>query len=88
MSYYLIYLLLINLVTLLLYGTDKHRAKQNAWRIPEKSLLGFSLLGGAVGGMLGMQIFHHKTQHWYFKLINVLGILLHIGIFYLLWQFV
>ncbi len=87
MPYYLFYLLLINLVTFILYGADKHRAKKNAWRIPEKSLLGFSLLGGAVGGLLGMQRFRHKTRHRYFYFINVLGILLHICIFYLLWQF-
>lgn len=88
MPYYLICLLLINLVTFILYGTDKHRAKRNAWRIPEKSLLGFSLLGGAVGGLLAMQLFRHKTRHRYFYFINVLGILLHVGIFYLLWQLV
>ncbi len=86
--YYLIYLLSVNLVTFILYGIDKRRARKGAWRIPEKSLLGFSLLGGAVGGLLGMQLFRHKTQHWYFYFINVLGILLHIGVFYLLWQMV
>ena len=22
---------------------------------------------GGLGGVLGMRVFHHKTQHWYFK---------------------
>lgn len=86
--YYLIYLFLVNLVTFILYGTDKRRARKGAWRIPEKSLLGFSLLGGAVGGLLGMQLLRHKTQHWYFYFTNILGILLHVGVFCLLWQMV
>ena len=24
------------------------------------------LLGGSVGALLGMRVFHHKTKHWYF----------------------
>ncbi len=88
MPYYLIYLLLINPVTFVLYGIDKRRAKRNAWRIPEKVLLGSSLLGGAVGGLLAMQLLRHKTKHWYFYFTNVLGILLHIIVFFLLWQMI
>ena len=25
------------------------------------------LLGGTVGAILGMRMFHHKTKHWYFR---------------------
>ena len=82
--YYLLYLLAVSLVTLFLYGADKRRARRGAWRIPEKVLLGASLLGGAVGGLLAMRLFHHKTRKWYFTAVNVSGILLHGAILFFL----
>ena len=62
-----LYLLLINGVGYLLMGIDKRRAKRGAWRISEKSLFLPPLLGGTVGAILGMRVFHHKTKHWYFR---------------------
>ena len=63
----LAYLALINLLTFVFYGVDKRRAKKGAWRISEKTLLLLPLLGGSIGGILGMQVFRHKTKHWYFQ---------------------
>jgi len=63
-----IYLLAINLVTFFVYGADKLRAKKNQWRVPEKTLFLLPLLGGSVGAVAGMKIFHHKTKHWYFRI--------------------
>ena len=83
-SYYLFYLLLLNLFTFLLYGADKRRAQRGAWRVPEKALLGCSLFGGAVGGIAAMRCFRHKTKHWYFYFVNAVGILLHAAILVLL----
>ena len=48
-------------------GIDKAKAKKNAWRIPEKTLFGIVILGGGAGAWLGMEVFRHKTKHWYFK---------------------
>jgi len=62
----LIWLAGVNVVTFGLYGIDKHRAKKGRWRIPERTLLLLPLLGGSVGALLGMRVFHHKTKHWYF----------------------
>ena len=84
MTYYLIYLALINLFTFVLYAADKLRARRGAWRVPERALLGFSLLGGALGGLCAMQHFRHKTRHFYFYAVNVCGILLHAAIIFLL----
>lgn len=74
MLIYGILLAVISAVAFILYGADKGRAKRGAWRIPEKVLLGFSFFGGAPGGILGMLAFRHKTRHWYFWVINLLGI--------------
>lgn len=61
-----VYLLGINLVSFFLMGIDKSKARRRKWRIPEKTLFTFALLGGSIGAILGMRIFHHKTRHWYF----------------------
>ena len=47
-------------------GIDKAKAIKGAWRIPEKTLFLFSIIGGSIGTWAGMYIFHHKTKHWYF----------------------
>ena len=69
----------MSLLTFFLYGIDKLKAKLNAWRIPEKVLLRFSLLGGGFGGALAMLLFRHKTNHWSFVFGNVLGVIIQIG---------
>lgn len=71
-------LTLISLITFILYASDKRRAKRGKWRIPERVLLGFSLLGGGIGGALAMLLLRHKTKHTYFTVVNVLGIAIQI----------
>lgn len=81
-----IYLVFMTLITYMLYLIDKKRSKKvGANRISEKTLLIFSLLGGALGGYLAMIMWHHKTKHWYFVLINIFGIVFYaLLIYYLL----
>ena len=62
-----LYLTAVNAATFLVYGADKRRARKGQWRVPEKTLFLLPLLGGSVGGILGMRVFHHKTRHWYFQ---------------------
>ena len=62
-SLLILYLITINVVTFLLYGIDKWKAKRARWRIPESVLLGMAAIGGSVGAWLGMRVWHHKTQH-------------------------
>ena len=69
----------LSLITFFLYHADKKKAKKGARRIPEKVLLLSSFIGGAYGGYLAMLLFRHKTkgEHWYFTVVNLLGIALH-----------
>ena len=62
------YLVGINLLGFFLMGLDKRRAKRNRWRISEVSLFLPAILGGSLGALIGMHLFHHKTRHWYFRL--------------------
>ena len=68
MKYLLIYLLVINAAGFLLMLIDKHKAKKNRWRIPEKTLFLTAILGGSVGSLVGMYTFRHKTKHIQFTL--------------------
>lgn len=69
-------------ITFIIYGLDKRAAKMNLWRTPERRLLLFGFAGGALGGLLGMVTFHHKTKKFYFWLINLLGLTWQIIVLY------
>ena len=71
-----IYLVIISLVTFLFYGIDKSKAKRDKWRIPEATLIILCFIGGGIGGLLGMKVFRHKTQHLKFKILVPLSVLL------------
>ena len=60
--FFLLFFILMNLVTFALFRADKKKAEKNKFRIPERDLLSFSACFGALGGLLGMIIFHHKTR--------------------------
>ena len=64
------YLILINIFCLLIAGLDKFNAIKNNFRIPEKVFFILSLIGGSLGTLSGMYLFHHKTK----KMKFVLGI--------------
>ena len=61
------YLLAVNIVTFLLYGIDKYKAKKGKWRISEATLLTMAAIGGSIGAWAGMRLGHHKTMHKKFK---------------------
>ena len=61
-------LVVMNVIAFVLMADDKRRAKQGAWRIPEKTLFLATGLFGGLGGTLGMFMLRHKTKHWYFRL--------------------
>lgn len=84
-----IWLVLINLVTFLIFGLDKWKARRKVRneavrRVPEKTLFLLSILGGSIGALLGMRVFHHKTLHRSFRYgipaILILQILIPVGI--------
>ncbi|WP_027449027.1 DUF1294 domain-containing protein [Xylanibacter brevis] len=63
----LYYLLGVNILTFLVYGIDKSKAKRKAWRISECTLLMLAVIGGSVGALFAMRLFHHKTLHKKFR---------------------
>ncbi len=61
------YLVLMSILGFGAMGADKRKARQGSWRIQEKTLLALALLGGGIGSLLGMYVFHHKTKHKKFR---------------------
>ncbi len=80
---YLIFLVIMSTVAFLMYLSDKLKARHGKWRIKESLLLSTGFLGGALGALLGMKLFRHKTRHLYFWVVNVIGLLLQVAI--LIW---
>lgn len=74
------YLAVINLTGFAMMGIDKRKAVKKLWRIPESTLFIIAIIGGSIGSIIGMRVFHHKTRHWYFvygmPLILILQVLL------------
>lgn len=58
----LIYFALMSLMTFVIWGRDKARAKKGARRFSETLMLGLCALGGTPGGWLGAFYFSHKRK--------------------------
>lgn len=78
MKYLLVYLVIINALSLSFMLVDKIKAMKNLWRIPERVLLGVCAIGGSLGGLIGMKLFRHKTLHPQFSIGIPVMLTLHI----------
>ena len=57
----------VNVITFVVYGIDKLKAKKGKWRVPETTLLLLAIVGGSIGAWCGVKVWHHKTMHAKFK---------------------
>lgn len=84
------YFLILNVMAFFQIAYDKHLAKVQKQRIPERNLLGFVFIGGTIGSGLGMLIFRHKTSKisYLWKYFGIVSIQILIVWFYLNnWKF-
>ena len=80
----IIYFVVVNFLSILMFFIDKKKAEKNLWRISEKALILVSILGGSVGALIGMYTFRHKTKKLKFTVgIPVILILQIVRIIYL-----
>ena len=70
------WLLFMSLVAIILYKKDKKLAIKNKNRIKEKTLLGVTAMGGALGALLARIMFRHKTDKMYFSLVIYFSLML------------
>ncbi len=64
-----VYLALVNIVAFHFYRIDKQRARKGQWRIREDQLIMLAMIGGGIGALLAMRLFHHKTRHVKFTVL-------------------
>lgn len=78
----LFYLVTINALGFLIMLADKEKAKKRLWRIPEATLLTVAALGGSIGYLAGMKVFHHKTRKpkFYIGIPVILALQLILGV--------
>lgn len=76
---FILWLLLINVLTLAMYGVDKIAARRAMRRVPEATLLVFGLIGGWPGAIIGQQLFRHKTQKQPFKTYFIVSVIVSIS---------
>lgn len=62
------WLIFINIIAFITMGRDKKKARRGEWRTPEAKMFLQALMGGSVGCILGMIVFHHKTRKWKFRI--------------------
>ncbi len=65
-DFIILYIAAVNVISFIVMGVDKRRAVKRAFRIPESTLFVLAIIGGSIGSIAGMHLFHHKTRHWYF----------------------
>lgn len=76
------YFLLINIISFLFYGIDQYNSIKRKWRIRESTLISLSFLGGVIGSIIGIYLFHHKTKKLKFKILNLISLILWITIYF------
>ena len=63
-----IYVIIINVVTFFIDGLDKSKGKsRTVAHTGSAGLIFLAVIGGSVGALAGMKVFHHKTRKPKFK---------------------
>ena len=77
---YILVLIIMGFVTYFVYKKDKKYAAKGKWRIKESTLLLFTFLFGSLGAAHGLWKLRHKNKHWYFVVVTVVSLIIHLGI--------
>ena len=77
-KYLAIYFIIINLISFVMFYVDKQKARRDKWRIEEKTLHLTSFLGGTLGSIAAMMLFHHKTRKPGFVVVTAIALILNL----------
>ncbi len=81
------YLIAVNVPTFVIYGADKWKASRGRWRVPESVLMWLAVLGGSVGALVAMWLFHHKTLKNKFRYGVPAILAVQVAIFFIVWYY-
>lgn len=85
MNLFFYYMIFINILAFAAMGIDKYKAKKKKWRTPEKTLMTLAAIGGALGMIIGMNFFRHKTRHKLFLVGGPIILIMQLIIFYFIY---
>lgn len=85
-KYFILYLIIINIIAFLAMYIDKRKAKYGKWRIQEQSLFILALIGGSIGAIIGMYTFRHKTKKLRFSIGFPIILILQIVLIISIWN--
>ena len=85
-KYFILYLIIINIIAFLAMYIDKRKAKYGKWRVQEQSLFILALIGGSIGAIIGMNIFRHKTKKLRFSIGFPIILILQIVLIISIWN--
>lgn len=80
MKYFILYLLIINLLSFIMFFIDKRKAIKDKWRIKESTLHFVSFVGGVFGSIFAMYLFHHKTKKLPFIFVTALALIMDVAV--------
>ncbi|MCA9320818.1 MAG: DUF1294 domain-containing protein [Planctomycetes bacterium] len=76
------WLLTINLATLAMWGFDKIQSRRGGWRVPERCLHLFSIIGAVPASFIAMWSLRHKTLKPHFVLLYLAIFLVQFAIWF------
>ena len=82
-KYIIVYLIIINLFSFILFFVDKQKSKKGKWRIKENTLHAVGFMGGIIGSIAAMILFRHKTKKPKFIIITIIALLFNILMAYI-----
>ncbi|TVS00496.1 MAG: DUF1294 domain-containing protein [Phycisphaerales bacterium] len=68
-----------SLVTIALYAHDKRSARKGRWRVSERTLHRWELLGGWPGALVGQRLFKHKRRKQSYRRVFWMIVFLHVA---------
>lgn len=69
-------IVIMSLIAIVAYASDKNKAIKGKERTKEKTLLFYAVFFGALGSLIGRILAHHKTDKIYFSIIIWFSLLL------------
>lgn len=88
LAYFVILLLIWNLMTFFLMGIDKFKSSRGYWRVKELTLLFCAFLMGGLGCWLGSYVFRHKSKKTKFRILLPIALVFNLAvIIFFIWYF-
>lgn len=69
-----------NVSAFLVWFFDKHQARTDGWRVPERTLHVMAILGASPASLAAMNILRHKTQKRFFTGFYSVLLVVHIAL--------